>query len=153
MSSVECGFQSTATDHGSAILAFSGPTIDVNIGLDPAWLPTSTTPPNPSVSRIKALVDTGATESCIDQLLASKLGLPVVDIRPFGGIGGTHMANMYLAQIHVPALGFTQYAMSAGVDHTGGGQSHEALIGRTFLLHFHMVYAGNTGSVTLTRTP
>jgi hypothetical protein len=32
-----------------------------------------------------------------------------------------------------------------------GGQRHTVLIGRTFLMHFHMTYNGLTGEVELTR--
>jgi hypothetical protein len=37
------------------------------------------------------------------------------------------------------------------VDLKAGGQIHSALIGRTFLKHFKMVYDGRTGTVTLSR--
>ena len=37
-----------------------------------------------------------------------------------------------------------------GVDLKAGGQIHSALIGRTFLRHFKMIYEGKTGTVTIT---
>lgn len=37
----------------------------------------------------------------------------------------------------------------AGVDLKAGGQIHSALIGRTFLRHFKMIYDGRTGTVSL----
>jgi hypothetical protein len=97
------------------------------------------------------LVDTGAGESCIDNLLAGQLNLPIVDRRPISGVHGAHIVNMYLAQIHVPSLAFTIYGAFAGVDLAAGGQVHKALIGRTFLQNFTMVYEGLTGSVKLSR--
>jgi hypothetical protein len=36
------------------------------------------------------------------------------------------------------------------VDLIAGGQMHGALIGRTLLRHFKMVYEGTTGTVTIT---
>jgi hypothetical protein len=82
-------------------------------------------------------------------LLASQLNLPVVDRRLIAGSSGKHTANVYLAQIHVPALKFTIYGPFAGVDLKAGGQVHNALIGRTFLQNFTMVYEGKTGNVTI----
>ena len=94
-------------------------------------------------------MDTGATESCLDSDLAVKLNLPIIDRRNVGGIGGLKEVNIHLAHIHIPALGFTLYGAFAGVDLIKGGQQHNALIGRTFLRHFKMVYDGRTGDVTL----
>lgn len=153
MSQIECGFDSNPDGQGSALLMLSGPTLAVNIGFDSTWLPTLTTPPAPGVSGVNALVDTGASISCIDQLLAASLNLPIVDRQTISGSAGAHPVNMHLAQIHVPSLNFTQYGIFAAVDLKGGGQAHEALIGRTFLFHFHMVYVGKSGAVTLTHTP
>jgi predicted aspartyl protease len=95
------------------------------------------------------LVDTGATESCIDNLLASQLNLPIIDRRPISGVGGKQTVNMYLAQVHIPSLGFTIHGSFAGVDLKAGGQTHLALIGRTFLQSFTMIYEGKTGTVTI----
>ncbi len=41
------------------------------------------------------------------------------------------------------------YGLFAGVHLVAGGQSHKALIGRTFLRSFTMIYNGRTGAVTL----
>jgi hypothetical protein len=63
----------------------------------------------------------------------------------------TASASIFIAQIHVPSLAFTIYGAFAGVDLAAGGQVHKALIGRTFLRAFKMVYEGTTGTVTLSR--
>ena len=96
------------------------------------------------------LVDTGAGESCIDDQLGIRLGLPIIDQRDIAGISGVKKANMYLAQIHIPSLSYTIYGSFAGVDLVGGGQVHQVLVGRTFLSAFKMVYDGTTGDVTIT---
>ncbi len=106
--------------------------------------------PVPGVIGIHALVDTGAQESCIDSLLAAQLNLPIVDRRPVSGIHGQHLANVHIAQVHVPALNQTIYGAFTAVDLTAGGQLHRALIGRTSLQHFTMMYEGRTGTVTIT---
>src|SRR5205823_6239775 len=95
------------------------------------------------------LVDTGASESCIDSLLAAQLNLPIVDRRPTSGAHGSLEVNMHLAQVRIPALNFTIYGAFAGVRLAVGGQTHRALIGRTFLQRFTMVYEGRTGAVTI----
>ncbi len=135
---------------GRDLLAMHGPTLLVDIGFDPAWRPSrGPIPPVPQVKSIGALVDTGASECCIDDALAVKLGLPVVDKQKVSGASGAWMASFYLAQVHVPALPFTMWGRFAGVDLTGGGQAHQALIGRTFLRNVTMTYDGITGTVIL----
>jgi predicted aspartyl protease len=150
MTQLECGFNSPG-NQGVLLLVQSGPTVLVDIGFDTTWTATSGTTPNPGITGVKALVDTGASECCIDQILAANLNLPIVDQRPISGSKGAHMTNMYMAQLCIPALSITQYGVFAGVDLKAGGQIHEALIGRSLLQHFHMEYVGNTGAVTLTK--
>ena len=103
----------------------------------------------PGIKAVQALVDTGACESCIDSLLASQLKLPIVDRRQIAGAGGAQVVNVHLAQVHVRTLNFTAYGTFAGVHLVAGGQAHSALIGRTFLQHFTMIYEGRTGTVTI----
>jgi len=151
MAATECGFLDVPGGApASELLVSYGPTLLVDIGFDPNFQP----PPNPNVpvagiTGIHALVDTGATESCIDSLLATQLNLPIVDRRMISGVHGQQEINMHLAQVHIPSLGFTIYGAFAGVHLTAGGQPHRALIGRTFLQRFTMTYNGPTGAVTL----
>lgn len=49
----------------------------------------------------------------------------------------------------MPALDWTVHGSFAGVYLRAGGTPHYALMGRTFLRHFTMVYDGKTGAVTL----
>jgi len=49
----------------------------------------------------------------------------------------------------VKLLGNTIHGAFAGVDLKAGGQVHNALIGRTFLQHFTMIYEGRMGTVTI----
>ncbi|MDE2142736.1 MAG: hypothetical protein KGJ84_10025 [Elusimicrobia bacterium] len=97
-------------------------------------------------------MDTGAGESCIDAMLATQLGLPIVDQQVIGGVGGRHTVNVYLAQVRVPALNININGQFAGVNLAESGQVHRALIGRTFLRHFVMVYEGHTGTVKISRS-
>ncbi len=145
-----CGFNDVPGLSGAQQLVGSGPTLFVRIGFDPNYdpskphiVPILPDPPFP------ALVDTGATASCIDSGLAMRLNLPVVDRQMIAGSKGNHEVNMHVGQIHIPSLNRTVYGSFAGVDLVAGGQAHHALIGRTFLMVYTMIYEGRTGSVTL----
>jgi hypothetical protein len=69
------------------------------------------------------------------------------------GVGGRHEVNMYLAHVHIPSINFTIYGPFAGVSLIAGGQAHHALIGRTFLQNFTMIYEGRSGTVKLSNDP
>jgi len=135
------------------MLEFWGPLLFVDIGFDPnySFIPGGP-PPIPGKTQLPALVDTGAGSSCIDSLLAAQLNLPVIDKRMQSGAHGAREVNIHMAQVHVPALNFTIYGEFAAADLRIGGQSIDALIGRTFLRHFRMIYDGNTGDVELIGT-
>jgi predicted aspartyl protease len=150
MPSVKCGFDSVPGGaSGAELLVFYGPTLLVDIGFDVSFQQASGRGPTPGMSGIHALVDTGATESCIDSALAAHLNLPVIDRRNLAGAHGAQAVNIHMAQVHVAALNFTIYGTFAGVHLMAGGSPHRALIGRTFLQRYKMVYEGNTGTVTL----
>lgn len=147
----ECGFHTDP--NGSYLLCLNGPTILVDIGFDPAFNPSTSTIPVAAITNMPALVDTGAAESFIDTAIATALALPIVDKEIISGSAGSHEVDVYLAQICVPALAFTIWGRFAGVNLVAGGQTHAALIGRTFLQNVVMHYDGLTGRVTLPRTP
>ena len=135
MSETKCGFDDGQGFKGRDLLVSHGPTIGVDIGFDRAFDPKSAAIPKAGITNVLALVDTGATESCIDIDLA--------------GAGGLHTADVYLAQIHVPALSFTVYGSFMGVNLAVGGLPHRVLLGRTFLQNFNMNYDGFSGTVTI----
>lgn len=130
-------------------MAQFGPTLIVDIGFDPNYTVAGGLTKLLDIRGVHALIDTGASTSCIDSGLAMRLNLPIIDRQKVGGVGGLHEVNMHLAQIYIETLKVTIYGTFAGVDLIAGGQPHSALIGRTFLQHFTMVYEGRTGTVTL----
>jgi predicted aspartyl protease len=144
MSTVNCGFPDRPD-----LLASRGPTLSVQIGFDPQYRPGSPNPPDLPPQLLDALVDTGAIESCIDSAIADELGLPIFDQRNVSGALGPGLVNMHLAQIYIPDLNITVSGRFAGVHLSAGGQRHGALIGRSFLRQFQMMYDGPTGNVTL----
>jgi hypothetical protein len=150
MPRTSCGFNDDPNGpRGSDLLEHYGPTLIVNIGFDPNYDPLNPSIPAHNVVGVYALVDTGALESCIDDDVAQQAGLAIMNRRAMSGSAGRHLVSVYLAQIHVPSLSQTIYGEFCGVDLTGGGQTHRALIGRTFLRHYKMTYDGATGDVTL----
>jgi predicted aspartyl protease len=129
------------------LLAQFGPTIHVIVG---HYAPPGATTAAPAQTEgIMALVDTGACESCIDNALAIRLGLPVIDTMQISGSNGIATHDVYLAQLNNVGLEFSQYGRFAGVHLTTGGQVHGVLLGRTFLDNVIMIYDGVRGQVTL----
>ena len=118
-----------------------GPAIDVGV------LPIAG-PEYDGIVEHPALIDTGATESCVDGGLADAIGLPVVDRRPVSGVHGVMAVNFYLAKLTIPLLGFTARGLFAGVD-LGGSIPYSALLGRDFLRRIKMTYDGTKGKIIL----
>ena len=145
MSEVQCGFPEEMVPSGPTLLQRIGPTLRVQVGFDPsgqAQLPEQEYP---------ALVDTGASVSCIDNALAIVLGLPAIDRVPVGGAEGEYNALLYLAQVRVPSLSILIHGPFVGVNLQQGGQPHFALLGRSLLSICRLVYDGPTGSVTISK--
>ena len=140
---VECGFPAglslpiaspaspPVTLSAADALELRGPTVLVDIGFDPAFFGT-TLPPVPGASappiaipsvQVPALLDTGASESCIDEQLAQRLQLPLIDTSTRAGIGGVITLSIYLAHIVIPTLAI-QFGRFTGVHLQAGGQHH-----------------------------
>jgi hypothetical protein len=149
MKSATCGFPDLASITGSQRLAFYGPTLMVDIGFDLTYHAASKSPPIPGAKGVGALVDTGATQGCIDATLAMQLKLPIVDQVKIGGVHGAQMMNMHMAQVYIASLDDLIWGKFIGADLAGSGQPHRAIIGRDFLRRFRMVYDGPSGFVTL----
>lgn len=132
-------------------LEYRGPTIFVQIGFDHNFDSNKESVPNLPATLLPALVDTGASESCIDSTLAEELGLPVDNRQTVSGVHGAQQVNMHPAQIYIPDLDFLMSGLFAGAHLQAGGQHHRALLGRDFLRNFTMTYDGRTGTVRITK--
>lgn len=144
MTTADCGFAAQPEQ-----LVTIGPTLKVQLGFDRNYHGGVGAPPKLPSQEYLALVDTGATASCIDSQVALNLGLPVIDQESVAGVHGSLKVNVQLAQIHIPSLGFTQIGEFSGVHLHAGGQPHSALLGRTLLQFMKMIYDGTTGAVTI----
>ena len=147
MPTTDIGFRDSPTVSGRSSLAFFGPTLYVRIGYDPTYQPGGF--PSLPEQDYPALVDTGASSSCIDSDLATHLHLQVIDQQNISGVHGTLPVNIYAAQLYIPSLNQTIYGQFAGVHLNAGGQMHKAIIGRYFLSDFAMNYDGRSGTVIL----
>ena len=131
------------------LLWYIGPTLYVEIGYDAQYQAGQIDRPDLPSELFPALLDTGARESCIDTSLAQDLGLPFEGQKLISGTYGTHLANVYLAQIYIPALDETISGEFYGITMAGGGFYQRALICRDFLLRCVLHYDGRTGEVTI----
>lgn len=92
----------------------------------------------------RGLIDTGASDICIDYRLALELGLRAVDQVNVGVVGGSAMATVYLGRVVIPEIDFDQvmpvYAMK--VRHA----THEVLVGRSLLQNYIVTFDGPAGT-------
>ena len=151
MRNANIGFSDNGVHSGADLLELIGPIVRVQIGFDPLFRPGSGLVPNLPNQLHLGLVDTGASTSSVDSALAVTLGLPVIDQENHSGANGAFDVNIHAAQIHIPSLNWTITGRFAGVHLAAGGQRYKALIGRTFLRDYTMIYEGSTGQVTLSR--
>ncbi len=94
------------------------------------------------------LVDTGATDVCIDYRLADILGLPEIDVKDVGIPGSSVKASVRMGVLDVPALSFSEpmplYAFK--MRHS----THEIILGRSFLCKYIVTFHGPQGIMTFT---
>jgi predicted aspartyl protease len=98
-----------------------------------------------------ALIDTGAGSTCIDEDVAKKLGLPVVNIVNMASAShASNKANVYPAKLQITGLPMGISAPSAiGAALAAQNSGLVALIGRDLLARFVLIYNGAIGEVTL----
>jgi gag-polyprotein putative aspartyl protease len=128
------------------ILVKLGPCAPVRVG----WPLVNGSPQQgaPNDQIVTALVDTGATNCCIDNKFAAQMNLKVIDQCQVGGVAGQNDHDVYMGRLSVDDLGKTIIGRLIGVDL----QNHTPVIlGRDFLFDSIMIYDGSTGLVTLTR--
>jgi predicted aspartyl protease len=94
-----------------------------------------------------ALIDTGATGTCIDDQAAKELGLPVIDVAKM--TSATHkdqQCSVYPVQINLPSVVLNSpRTMGAAL----APQGLLVLIGRDVLQNCTLFYNGPTGQITL----
>ena len=94
-----------------------------------------------------ALIDTGASNTCIDEQAAQELGLPVIDVANMhSATHEKHPCNIYPVQIITPIVTLNApRAMGAAL----ASQGLIVLIGRDVLQNCNLFYNGPAGQFTL----
>ncbi|MGH9746274.1 MAG: aspartyl protease family protein [Candidatus Acidiferrales bacterium] len=94
-----------------------------------------------------ALIDTGASNTCIDEQAAQELGLPVIDVGTMQSASHErHPCNIYPVQIIAPMVTMnSQRTMGANL----ASQGLLVLIGRDVLQSCNLFYNGPAGQFTL----
>jgi len=91
----------------------------------------------------KGLIDTGASDVCIDYRLAERLGLKIIHQTTVGVVGSKVPAAIYMGRLVIPSVGFDRvmplYALK--VRHP----THEVLLGRSFLQNYVVTFNGPAG--------
>lgn len=133
----------------------TGPVLPVEIAIPPAlsrFLSARNQQIPASVAGF-ALIDTGATRSCVDNQVISSLSVSPIGITILGTARGRSPHHLYPAKFSFPAMKFEiEFGSVAGVDLTGQGAGNMriiALIGRDVLSRCILIYHGIKGSFSL----
>ena len=153
---IQLGAQAKTSDGKTAqvppgvALQLRGPIVQVNVTIEESagkgLLAQGKSLPTPKSGY--ALIDTGATLTCIDEQAAKDLGLPVIDVAKM--TSATHKdqeCNVYPVQIDVlPILTLNSpRTMGAALE----AQGLLILIGRDVLANCNLFYNGLMGQFTL----
>jgi len=137
------------------VLAQAGPLLHVEVSVPTAlgrYL-AERGQPIPAPVAGWALLDTGATRSCVDASVLQKLGLSPVGVVQTATAGGMVPQYLYPARLRFPAEGLDiEFASVIGVDLKGlriADRELIVLIGRDVLAHCVLIYNGPGGFFTL----
>lgn len=128
-----------------------GPVVQIVVGLAQSFadqlLQQGRTLPSPLSGN--ALIDTGASTTCIDETLASSMGLPVIDVVTMASAShASTQQNVYPINMQIVGSPI-RVEVSNAIGASLQSQGIIALIGRDFLQHCALHYNGFTGAITL----
>ena len=151
MNEAPCGYDHAPKGQGPALLVRHGPSLKINVGYDRNYVAGFGGFPKPDAEHLDALIDTGASDTFIDESLASDLRLPLIDRADVSTARGVERVNIYFGQIRVVAVGGIVIGKFAAVRLRSGGIDVDAVLGRTFLQNYVFLYDGTIGKATLRR--
>jgi hypothetical protein len=141
---------------GPAALLQLGPVLQVEIAVPSALSEflSAQNQPIPAPRTGLALIDTGATRSCVDSQVISSLSVNPIGITDLGTAGGRSQHNLYPAKFNFPVMKGVEmeFGSVVGVDLSGQGAGKMqiiALIGRDVLSRCILIYHGTKGSFSL----
>lgn len=135
----------------AAALQQRGPIVQVMIGIAQTFadqlLQQGTALPSPVSGN--ALIDTGASTTCIDDTVAQSMGLPAIDVVTMASAShASTQQNVY--PIHMQIVGSPiRVEVPNAIGANLQVQGIIALIGRDYLQHCTLHYNGITGAITL----
>jgi len=139
------------TPDSATRLALEGPTLPVSVGLAPtliSFLQARSLPvPNPISGR--ALVDTGASLCMVDQAVVQSLNIPPFGVQSIHTPSGTAQQATYPASLSFPGTTLPNLSF---IDFIAGplqASGIVAIIGRSVLRYFLLVYNGPGGTISL----
>ncbi|MGH7025485.1 MAG: retropepsin-like aspartic protease [Caulobacteraceae bacterium] len=121
-------------------LRVEGHVLDVIIHREPSAVDEEGVP---ALFEAGALIDTGASDVCIDYRLAHELKLRQIDQQTVATPGGTLLAAVFLGLLEVPDLGYRKlmplYALRVA------RSSYSVILGRSFLADYIVTFDGPNG--------
>jgi len=135
----------------SAVVQQLGPRIQVVLSLptfvEQGLLAAGKTVPAPLSA--EALIDTGASVTCIDDALAKQLQLPVIDRMTMTSAShAAHPVDVYPIRVEFTGLGFER-TLNRVMGATLQAQGIQMLIGRDLLSESVFIYNGREGEFTI----
>ena len=95
------------------------------------------------------LIDTGAAESCTNNVLARRVKMRVIDEMTIWRGRDSQTHPVYMARVRITQLELAQFGAFIGLDFEGAELPHQVLLGRTFLEGAVVIYDGILRHVTV----
>ncbi|HXE63245.1 MAG TPA: retroviral-like aspartic protease family protein [Bryobacteraceae bacterium] len=128
-----------------------GPVAQVSVGIAQVYAQSLTAAGTPVPAPVSgwALIDTGASMTCIDDAIAQKLGLPAIDRAKMASAShaGTE-CNVYPISFNIIGLPI-QMELHRAIGANLQSQGLAMLIGRDLLMRCTLHYNGLTGEFTI----
>jgi len=152
-------YNDPAGNHSPQFLQACGPILNVNIHVPSALAQniaaSGGTIPTPEAGL--ALIDTGASSTCVHEPVLLRLGLNAIGNVMSGTAAGQVQHNRYPARLEFPGEGIDrEFASVTGVDLSGqvislstGIHPIIALIGRDLMADWILIYNGHVGLVSI----
>lgn len=134
----------------SIVLMQNGPCVQSTIGLADVFAQQLQQQGQPLPTPVSglALIDTGASSTCIDESVAQQLGLPAIDVVQMTSASHANtQQNVYPAKITL--MNGIPINVPRAIGAALKSQNIIALIGRDFLQYCTLFYNGLTGEITL----
>ncbi len=149
-------FLSQGNQINPAVLVQAGPLLQVEVSI-PSALAQFLTAQNQSIPAPVtgwALIDTGATRSCVDSKAITNLGVNPIGVTTTGTAGGRVQQHLYPARFRFPGEALElEFSSVIGVDLSGqsiAGRDIIVLLCRDVLSRCVLIYNGPGGFFTLT---